>query len=195
MKWLQREGIKPTSVKDREIWKAAQVESKVWNSNDNWGHLPHEHIDLRAAYLGSEDSLLGGVSEAMDLVRQYRFPTNVFRRANVNGVSINGIRALTGAIQLCEWAFSPSCHPYTVGRIGQHLRDNGGWITTPELADLLSSGDMVNASPNEVIYRIGVKDQIKFPADRDLAVCFVGKCARRGDCRAFWSGMPTKLRT
>ena len=64
-------------------------------------------------------------------------------------------------------------HPYTVGRMGEHLRENEGWITTP---DLLDSGDIVAATSREVVYSMGTKPSIHFPA-RDLAVRFVDKCA------------------
>jgi hypothetical protein len=37
------------------------------------------------------------------------------------------------------------------------------------------------ATAREVVYSVGVKPIIKFPVERDLAVRFVGKCARHGD--------------
>lgn len=78
------------------------------------------------------------------------------------------------------WEFAPSTHPYTVSRVGEHLRENEGWITTPELRELLDSGDMVAATAREVVYSVGTKPSIWFPA-RDLTVRLVGKCARYGD--------------
>jgi len=151
---------------------------------------------MRAAYLGCEDSLSGGASDAIDLVRKYGFPTDVYRIADVAGRPLSEVLQLTGAIQLTEWGFSEACHPYTSGRVGQHLEQNEGWITTPELKDLLDSGDLVMATAREVLYSVGKKDSIKFPHSiacrpggedsqypegRDLAVRFVGKCARHGD--------------
>ena len=41
------------------------------------------------AYLACEDSAFGGVSDAMDLVQQYGFPTSMFRRANVDDVPLS----------------------------------------------------------------------------------------------------------
>ena len=175
------------------MWQAAQVESKVWNSSDDFGKQFQEHIDMRAAYLGCEDSIFGGVSDTMDLVREYGFPTNVYRSTNVEGRPISDVLQLTGAVQLTEWGFSEQGHPYTVGCIGEHLKQNDGWLTTPELKDLLHSGDMVKAITREVLYSVGKKESIRFPYSlseekdplypqgRDLAVRFVGKCARHAD--------------
>ena len=103
------------------------------------------------------------------------------RRANTEGVSLSDVLTLTGAIRLSAWEFGPKTHPYTVGRVGEHLRENEGWITTPELRDLLDSGDLLEATAREVVYSVGTKPGIRFPTDRDLAVRFVGKCARHGD--------------
>ena len=158
-KWLSTEDIRPTPEKFRPAWKAAQVEAKVWNS---------------------EDSPVGGVGDAIDLVREYGFPTSIMRRGNCEGVPLCDVLRLTGAIQLSAWEFAPNTHPYTVGRVGEHLRENEGWITTPELRDLLDSGDLVAATALEVIYSVGVKPCIRLPA-RDLAVVFVGKCTRHGE--------------
>ena len=102
------------------------------------------------------------------------------RRANAAGVSMSDVLAFTGAVQLSAWQFAPETHPFTVGRVGEHLREHG-WITTPELADLFDSGDLVTATVHEVIYSTGTKPGILFPFERHLAVRFVGKCARRGD--------------
>ena len=180
-KWLSKEDIRPTPEKFRPAWKAAQVEAKVWNSEDaTAGTGEHHHLDMRAAYLACEDSLMGGVGDAIDLVREYGFPTSIMRRGNCEGVPLSDVLRLTGTIQLSAWEFAPNTHPYTVGRVGEHLRENEGWITTPELRDLLDSGDMVAATAREVIYSVGVKPCIRFPV-RDLAVQFVGKCARHGD--------------
>ena len=69
-KWLTREDIKPTPEKFRAAWKASQLESKVWNSNDSMaGKRFHHHLDMRAAYLGCEDSFMGGANDAIELVR------------------------------------------------------------------------------------------------------------------------------
>ena len=38
--------------------------------------------------------------------------------------------ALTGAVQLTEWTFSAKSHPFTPWRVGDHLREHEGWITT-----------------------------------------------------------------
>ena len=180
-KWLSKEDIRPTPEKYRATWKAAQVEAKVWNSKDaKAGTCKHHHLDMRAAYLACEDSLMGGVGDAIDLVREYGFSTSIMRRGNVEGVPLSDVLRLTGTIQLFAWEFAPNTHPYTVGRVGEHLRENEGWITTPELRDLLDSGDMVAATAREVVYSVGTKPCIKFPA-RDLAFQFVGKCARHGD--------------
>jgi hypothetical protein len=181
-KWLDREEIKPTPERHRDVWQAAQVEAKVWNSSDkSAGSSNHHHLDMRAAYLACEESLLGGVGDAIDLVHEYGFPTSMMRRANVEGVPLSNVLSLTGAVQLSAWRFSPNVHPFTVGRVGEHLRENKGWVTTPELRDLLDAGDLVEATASEVLYSVGTKPGIKFPFDRDLVVRFIGKCARHGD--------------
>ena len=48
----------------------------------------------------------------------------------------------------------PKTHSYTVGRLGGHLCGNQGWITTPELKDLLDSVDLVEATAHEVVYNV-----------------------------------------
>ena len=106
----------------------------------------------------------------------------MMRRANVEGVSLSDVLTLTGAIQHSAWEFGLKTHPYTVGRVGEHLRENQGWITTPELKDLLDSGDLIEATAREVVYSVGTKPGIKSPS-RDLAVRFVGKCARHATSR------------
>ena len=180
-KWLSKEDIRPTPEKFRPAWKVAQVEAKVWNSEDATAETgEHHHLDMRAAYLACEDSPMGGVGVAIDLVREYGFPTSIMRRGNCEGVPLCDVLRLTGAIQLSAWEFAPNTHPFTVGRVDEHLRENEGWITTRELRDLLDSEDMVAATAREVIYSVGVKPCIWFPA-RDLSVLFVGKCARHGD--------------
>ena len=155
-KWLDREEIKPTPEKYRGTWKAAQVEAKVWNNGDTTaGAGEHHHLDMRAAHLACEDSLMGGVGDAIDLVREYGFPTSMMRRANVEGVSLSAVLPLTGAIQLSAWVFGPKTHMYTVGLMGEHLRKNQGWSSTPELKDLLDSGDLIEATAREVVYSVG----------------------------------------
>ena len=181
-KWLDREEIKPTPERHRDVWRAAQMEAKVWNSSDpSAGSSEHHHLDMRAAYLACEDSSRGGVGDTIDLVREYGFPTSVMRRANVKGAPLSDVLSLTGAVQLSAWRFGPDAHPYIVGRVGGHLRENRGWITTPELRDLLDAGDLMEVTLSEVVYSVGTKPSIRFPFDRDRAVRFVGKCARRGD--------------
>ena len=60
-KWLDREEIKPTPERHRDVWRAAQLEAKVWNSSDpSAGSSEHHHLDMRAAYLACEDSSRGG---------------------------------------------------------------------------------------------------------------------------------------
>ena len=113
----------------------------VWNSEDaTAGTGDYHHLDMRAAYLACEDSPMGGVGDAIDLVREYGFTTSIMRRGNCEGVPLCDVLRLTGAIQLSAWEFAPNTHPHTVGRVGEHLRENEGWITTPELRDLLDSG-------------------------------------------------------
>lgn len=134
-------------------------------------------ITILTAYLACEDSLIGGVRDAIELVREYGFLTSTMRQANCADVSLSSALRLIGVIQLSAREFALSTHPYTVGHVGEHLRENEGWITTPELRDLLDSGDMMEATACEVVYWVGTKPSIKLPA-RDLAVRFVGKCAR-----------------
>ena len=69
-----------------------------------------------------------------------------------------------------------------------------GGSRRPELYNLLESGDLVSARANEMWYSVAKKERIRFPpADdasdskegvwrgRDLAVRFIGKCARGQD--------------
>ncbi|GBC45084.2 hypothetical protein GLOIN_2v1477001 [Rhizophagus irregularis DAOM 181602=DAOM 197198] len=135
----------------------------------------HIHIDLRGAYLGCEDSERSA-SEALPWVRRYGFPERIQRRAQVD--NIDTIRNLTGIVQLIAWEFALNLHPFTAGLIGQHLAEKEGWIPTPLVDYLLSRGWLSSATPREVIYSVGKKSRIEFPPDRDLAVRFVGSCAR-----------------
>lgn len=125
-------------------------------------------ITILTAYLACEDSLMGGVRDAIKLVREYGFLTSTMRQANCAGVSLSNALRLIGVIQLSAREFALSTHPYTVGHVGEHLRENEGWITTLELRDLLDSGDMMEATACEVVYWVGTKPSIKLPA-RDLA--------------------------
>ena len=112
-KWLSKEDIRPTPEKFRPAWKAAQVEAKVWNSEDaTAGTGEHHHLDMRAAYLACEDSLMGGVGDAIDLVREYGFPTSIMRRGNCEGVPLSDVLRLTGTIQLSAWEFAPNTRVY-----------------------------------------------------------------------------------
>ncbi|RHZ89329.1 hypothetical protein Glove_16g102 [Diversispora epigaea] len=72
-----------------------------------------------------------------------------WRRACVE--NIEAVRCLTGVVQL---------------------------IPTPLIDYLLSTGWLINATPKEIIYSVGKKSRIEFPPSRDLAVRFVGSCAR-----------------
>ena len=192
-KWLDREEIKPTPDRYGDVWRAAQMEAKVWNSSDpSAGSSEHHHLDMRAAYLACEDSLRGGVGDTIDLVREYGFPTSIMRRANVKGAPLSDVLSLTGAVQLSAWRFGPDAHPYIVGRVGGHLRENRGWITTPELRDLLDAGDLMEVTLSEVVYSVGTKPSIRFPFDRDMAVRFVGKCARPAMNRASSCATPMR---
>ncbi|GES73989.1 AAA family ATPase [Rhizophagus clarus] len=157
-----------------EIWHKSQVESMVWNAPID-PPPKHIHIDLRGAYLGCEDSERSA-SEALPWVRRYGFPERIQQRAQVD--NIDTIRNLTGIVQLIAWEFAQNLHPFTAGLIGQHLAEKEGWIPTPLVDYLLSKGWLSSATPREVIYSVGKKSRIEFPPDRDLAVRFVGSCAR-----------------
>ena len=155
------------------------MEAKVWNSQDAAAGIgEHHHLDMRVPYLACEDSRMGRVGDAIDLVQEYGFPTSVMRQAYVENVPLNDFLMLTGAIQLSAWVFGPKTHPYTIGRVGEHLSEYEGWIITLELKDLLESGE---ATAREVVYGVGSKASIKFLVDKDLAMRFIGKCARHGD--------------
>ncbi|RHZ44032.1 hypothetical protein Glove_772g16 [Diversispora epigaea] len=118
----------------------------------------HIHIDLREAYLGCEDSERSE-SEVLSWVRRYRFSERTQRCACVK--NIEAVHCLTGIVQLVAWEFAKNLHPFTAGLIGQHLTEKESCAT-----------------PREIIYSVGKKSHIEFPSDRDLAVRFVGSCAR-----------------
>ena len=100
----------------------------------------------------------------------------------MDGVPLSDILTLTRTIiiKFSAWEFNLNAHPYTVGRIAEHLREKEGWVNTPELRNLLDSGKLVEARARKVVYSVGAKPSIKFPA-RDLTVRFMGKCARHRD--------------
>ncbi|RHZ63505.1 hypothetical protein Glove_329g14 [Diversispora epigaea] len=98
------------------------------------------------------------------------------RRACVE--NIEAVHCLTGVVQLVAWEFAKNLHPFTAGLIGQHLTEKEGWIPTPLIDYLLSAGWLISATPREIIYSVGKKSHIEFSSDRDLAVRFVGSCAR-----------------
>ena len=62
-----------------------EIEAKVWNSLVP-DQSEHHHLGMWGAYLACEESLMGGVSDAIGLVHEYGFPTSVMHRANVEGV-------------------------------------------------------------------------------------------------------------
>lgn len=197
-KWLDGEDIKPTPDKFRAIWKAAQVEAVTWHSSTDESKAPHHHIDMRAAYLACDARDYRADSDARSEIQRYGFPTHVQRLASLEHIPLtvdSPALALTGAVQLTEWQFSPRCHPFTPWRVGDHLRRGEGWITTPELRDLLEAGDLTHAVGRQVVYSVGHSRGIKFPAfrgdqltaaerdraERTQAVTFVGKLARHAD--------------
>ena len=197
-KWLDREGIKPTPDKLRAIWEFSQVEAVTWHSPTDESKTLHHHIDMRAAYLACDRRGHRADSDAASEIQRYGFPTHVQRLASLEPVPLTADSAplaLTGAVQLIEWAFSPRCHPFTPWRVGDHLREHEGWITTPELRDLLESGDLTHAVGRQVIYSVGAQAGVQFPdfhagqltkaerdrAERNQAVTFVGKLARHAD--------------
>ena len=47
--------------------------------------------------------------------------------------------------------------------MGAHLREHEGWITTPELRDLLESGDMTHAVGRQIVYSMGSQTGMQFP--------------------------------
>ena len=82
----------------------------------------HHHLDIRPTYLACEEIPFGGDSDAMHFLRKYGLPTKVMHRRNVEGVPLSNVLRLTGTIQLFAWVFASNVHPYTVGRVGGHLR-------------------------------------------------------------------------
>jgi len=176
----------------RGIWQNAQVEAVTWHSPTDESGTPHHHIDMRAAYLACDCRPERADSEAASEIHRYGFPTHMMRLASLDmsvPLTISSpALALTGAIQLAEWTFNPQAHPFTPWRVGNHLRDHEGWITTPELHDLLESGDLIYAVARQVVYSVGVNSGIKYPnlfashtTERTQAVTFVGKLARHAD--------------
>ena len=190
-KWLDREKIQPTPMNMRGIWQNAQVEAVTWHSPTDESGAPHYHIDMRAAYLACDCRPDRADSEAASEIHRYGFPSHMMRLASLDmsvPLTISSpALALTGAIQLAEWTFSAQAHPFTPWRVGNHLRDHSGWITTPELHDLLESGDLIYAVARQVVYSVGVNRKMQFPAtpvacaERTQAVTFVGKFARHAD--------------
>ena len=189
-KWLERENIKPTPVGMRDIWQHAQVEAVVWHSPVDESSSPHYHIDMRAAYLACDRRENRANSDAASEIHRYGFPTNLMRLASLDTtrpLDVNSpALALTGTIQLVEWTFGAHVHPFTPWRVGNHLREHQGWITTPELRDLLESGDLVHAAARQIVYSVGANRGLKFPSssaltERTQAVTFVGKLARHAD--------------
>ena len=192
--WLERENIRPTPDKLRDIWQSAQVEAVVWHSDRDGSQAKHHHIDMRAAYLACDSRDYRADSEARDLIERYGFPdARTMRLARLDEAQPLTVDSpalqLTGAVQLTAWEFSELAHDYTPWRVGDHLRAHEGWITTPELYELLLAGDLKVARGRQVVYSAGAKEGLTFPpafgsdpkSERDQAVRFVGKFARHAD--------------
>ena len=157
----------------------------------------HLHIDMRAAYLACDARSYRADSEAAVYIQRYGFPlAQTMRLARLDEEQLitaqSPVLQLTGAVQLSSWEFCEKAHDYTPWRVGSHLREHDGWITTPELYDLLLEGDLLVARGRQVVYSQGTKPGLKFPnhaglgapsarAERDQGVRFVGKFARHAD--------------
>jgi hypothetical protein len=164
-------------------------------------------IDMRAAFLACDRRQSRADSEARPEIERFGFPTAGMRRASLpidlELTAGSPVFCLTGCVQLVAWAFAPHVHEFTPWRLGSHLRKNDGWITTPELYDLLVAGDLVSARGREIVYSMGRKPGLQYPdapgtddadwaitvvgklggvkAERTQAVHFVGKMARRAN--------------
>ena len=198
-KWLDHEEIQPTPNNMRDIWQSAQVEAVTWHSPTDESKTPHHHIDMRAAYLVCDRRDFRADSDTAIEIERYGFPTHVQRLAAIDSTPLtvdSPALTLTGAIQLAEWTFSAKCHPFTPWRVGDHLREHEGWITTPELRDLLESGDLTHAVGRQIVYSMGSQSGMQYldfraadqltkaerdRAERTQAVTFVGKLARHAD--------------
>ena len=98
----------------------------------------------------------------------------------MEGVPLSDILSLIGAFHSLHGGLATcaSLHCISCRRIPARKSGLGHY---PELRDLLDSGDLIEATPQEAMYSIGFKHSIWFPADRDLAVCIVGKYACHGN--------------
>ena len=173
------------------------MEAAPWNSGEDVSREKHFHIDMRAAYLACDERKYRADSEASDYINRYGFPlAQTMRLARLDEAQLitvdSPVLQLTGAVQLSTWKFSEKAHDYTPWRVGSHLREHDGWITTPELHDLLLEGDLLVTQGRQVVYSLGTKAGLKFPshaggdapsarAERDQGVRFVGKFARHAD--------------
>jgi hypothetical protein len=182
-------GLDRTPKPFLDIWKKSQVESRVWCSEEDWGDAklhPHRQLDMKAAFLACDTRPGVSRGDAADLVDSYGFPTKAMRHAKLpQGIPLTAASPWvkwTGTIQLAEWRFSAAALEQVVDAAGKHLERNDGWLTTPELYDLLESGDLEHAVGREIVYTLGQPlERLVFPDDRTLGVQLVGKCARRGN--------------
>jgi hypothetical protein len=206
VQWMEREDILPTPRNFREVWQKAQVEAVPWMSAADESKVSLQ-IDMAAAYLACDRRQTRADSEARPEIERFGFPTASMRRAalpmDLELTAGSPVFCLTGCVQLVAWEFAPHVHEFTPWRLGSHLQKNDGWITTPELYDLLVSGDLVSARAREILYSMGRKQGLQYPdapgtdeadwaitvvsklgaakAERTQAVHFVGKLARRAN--------------
>jgi len=100
----------------RDIWQSAQVEAVTWHSPTDEIKAPHHHIDMRAAYLACDRRDYRGAQRRRERDRAIRLP---HPRVEPTPLTVDSpALALTGAVQLTEWVFSESCHPFTLARGG-----------------------------------------------------------------------------
>ena len=185
VQWMEREGIRPTPRGGhfRDVWQKAQVEAVPWMSATDES-ATSQQIDMRAAYLACDRRTTRADSEAAPEIERFGFPTASMRRAALPMEQVlttsSPVFALTGIVQLVHWEFATSVHEFTPWRLGSHLKKNDGWITTPELYDLLVTGDLVSAHAREIVYSLGRKQGLQYPdapscEEADWATTFVGK--------------------
>ena len=211
VEWRKREGIRPTPQNCVDAWQKAQVEAVPWMS-DRDENRTAQQIDMRAAYLacdrrGPDTATYRADSEAAPEIARFGFPTASMRRASLDPqeslMPSSLVFSFAGCVQLVAWEFNAASHAFNAWRLGSHLRKSEGWITTPELYDLLESGDLVSARAREIVYSMGKKVGLQYPdassssdadwgvnfvgrlapakAERTQGVHFVGKLARRGN--------------
>jgi hypothetical protein len=165
----------------RVDWRNSAVEATVYRIDGlkvGFGR----HIDMRAAYLNCDG--LRGSGPGFEAAKRFGWPVGG-RMCEASITSVMECVDLTGFIIFDQLTLSVNTPPGIAGQIGKHLA-RALILTIPLAIWLTEQGFILDAVPRLVRYCDKVAN-IEFPADRDIAVRFIGSCQYRRQHRTFFT--------